>query len=42
DSKVFPAGKGAGAHGDVWKRCGSDSVWRGCREISWGRRMNSV
>nr|GEX81289.1 hypothetical protein [Tanacetum cinerariifolium] len=24
-------GKGAGAHGDVWERCRSDSVQRGCR-----------
>nr|GEX68787.1 hypothetical protein [Tanacetum cinerariifolium] len=35
-------GKGAGAHGDVWERCGSDYVRRGCKEIGWGQRTNSA
>nr|GEV30801.1 hypothetical protein [Tanacetum cinerariifolium] len=35
-------GKGAGAHGDVWERCGSDYVRRGCKEIGSGQRMNST
>nr|GEW13430.1 hypothetical protein [Tanacetum cinerariifolium] len=27
---------------EVKVRCGDDSVRRGCREIGWGRRMNSA
>nr|GEX73175.1 reverse transcriptase domain-containing protein [Tanacetum cinerariifolium] len=29
DAHFCQLGKGVGAHGDVWERCRSDSVWRG-------------